>query len=328
MNDVMVTGGAGFIGSHLARRLAERGDRVRVLDNFSTGKRDNLADITDRVEVIEGDLRDLETVRRAARGVRWILHQGALASVPRSLADPVACNDVNVGGTLNVLIAAKEESVDRVVFASSSSVYGNSEKSPKHEDDPTDPLSPYAVSKRVGEMYGGVFHGLFGVPFTAIRYFNVFGPYQDEKSAYAAVIPIFIRSLLAGERPTIFGDGTQSRDFTFISNVVDANLLALERPDAVGRILNVACGGSYDLNHLVTVLNRLLGTDHEPVYEEPRAGDVKHSRADIERARRLLGYEPKAGFEEGLERTLDWYRRKIAAEEESFSTGRGKNRSE
>ena len=204
-------------------------------------------------------------------------------------------------------------------------MYGNSEKSPKQEDDPTDPLSPYAVSKRVGEMYGGVFRDLFGVPFVAIRYFNVFGPYQDEKSDYAAVIPIFIRCLLSGERPTIYGDGKQSRDFTFVSNVVDANLLALESAEAVGRVINVACGGSYDLNHLVEVLNRLAGTSIEPIHADPRAGDVKHSRADIERARRLLGYEPRTDFEEGLKRTMDWYRRRIAAEKEGISAGRGKN---
>ncbi len=310
----LITGGAGFIGSHLARRLVERGESVRIFDNFSSGKRENLADIESAVEVVEADLRDLDAVMEATRGVDYILHQAALASVPRSIADPVSTNAVNVGGTLHVLMAAKEHCVKRIVFASSSSVYGDQDPAAaKREDMRPNPLSPYAVSKHVGEQYGHVFHKLHDLPFVAIRYFNVFGPYQDEDSDYAAVIPIFSRCLLTGKRPTVFGDGKHTRDFTYISNVVDANMLAMEREEAIGHTINVACNGSFDLNYLIQRLNLAYGTDLEPIYAEPRAGDVKHSLADISRARELLGYDPAVGFEDGLEESARWYEKKLAA---------------
>ena len=316
MSLYLVTGGAGFIGSHLAHRFVQNGEKVRILDDFSTGRRENLEDIAGAVEVVEGDIRDGGTVRSAVRGADFIVHQAALASVPRSIEDPISTNDVNIGGTLNLLVAAREEGVARFVFASSSSVYGDSESPAKKETDPLAPLSPYAVSKQVGEMYGLVFHSLHGLPFVALRYFNVFGPNQDENSPYAAVIPIFVDRMLQGKRPVIYGDGTQSRDFTYISNVVDANVLALSRDEAVGTVMNVACGDSYDLNYLVKALNQSLGLEMEPVYDPPRPGDVLHSRADISRAKELLRFTPRTSFEDGMEQTVRWY-------QERFSAGRG-----
>lgn len=313
MSLYLITGGAGFIGSHIARRLVKEGKSVRIFDNFSTGKWENLEGIRNDVDVVEGDLRDEDAVRRAVKGCGVVFHEAALASVPRSVANPGPTNDVNITGMLNLLTAARDENVSRFVFASSSSVYGNSDKPSKSEEDPTDPLSPYAITKRVGEMYGLVFHSLYELPFVAIRYFNVFGPYQDEDSDYAAVIPIFTSSMLQGKPAVIYGNGEQSRDFTFVSNIVDANLLAVERDEAVGQVINVACDNSYDLNYLVGALNRLLGTSIDPVYEEPRAGDVMHSRADIRRARKLLGFDPKIGFDEGLESTVMWYRGNLSA---------------
>ena len=307
MATYLVTGGAGFIGSHIAERLVERGDSVVVLDNLSTGKVANLAGCRDRITFIEGDLRDLDTVKSACRGVDYVLHEGALASVPRSIADPIASNEVNLNGTLNVLAAAREARVRRVVYAASSSVYGDTPTLPKQEDMPADPLSPYAVSKYAGELYCRSFVRLYGIETVVLRYFNVFGPRQDPTSQYAAVIPLFITALQEGKSPTIFGDGEQSRDFTYVANVVEANLLACQAPDASGRVINIACGERITINDLIRALQQLLKVDTEPIYDQPRPGDVKHSVADITRARELLGYETVVAFEEGLRRTAEWF---------------------
>ena len=303
----LVTGGAGFIGSNLARALVARGDEVRIFDNFLTGRPENLADVPD-VDVVEGDVRDLDRLHVAMKGVDRVLHQAAVPSVARSLKDPLTTNEANVGGTLNVLIAARDAGVRRVVCASSSSVYGDTPTLPKVETMAPSPLSPYAVSKLSGEYYCSVFTRLFDVEAVSLRYFNVFGPHQDPSSDYAAVIPKFITLMAKGERPAIHGDGTQSRDFTFIDNVVQANLKAAEAPDVGGEAFNVACGARYTLLDLVEALNRILRTSIEPRFGDRRPGDVQHSLADIDKARRLLGYEPAVAFEEGLERTVAWLR--------------------
>jgi nucleoside-diphosphate-sugar epimerase len=301
----LVTGGAGFIGSHIVDELLHRGERVRVLDNLSTGKRENLAQVIDRIELIEGDIRDLMIVKAAMSDVDYVLHEAALPSVPRSVADPLTTNEVNVSGTLNVLVAAQEAGVKRVVFASSSSVYGDSPSLPKHEEMSTNPLSPYAASKLAGEDYCRAFHQVYGLPTVALRYFNVFGPRQDPNSQYAAVIPKFIVALLRGESPTIYGDGLQSRDFTYVTNVVQANLLACERHEAVGKVMNVACGAQYSLLDLHRELCELTGQRVEPVFAAQRAGDVKHSLASIEQIQRTLGYTPQADWRSGLRWTVD-----------------------
>jgi nucleoside-diphosphate-sugar epimerase len=302
----LVTGGAGFIGSHIVDELLRRGERVRVLDNFSTGRRENLP-ASDHVEGIEGDIRDPAAVKAAMQGVDYVLHQAALPSVPRSVADPLTSSEVNVTGTLNVLIAARDAGVKRVVYASSSSVYGNSPTLPKREDMSTNPFSPYAVSKLAGENYCRAFHQVYGLPTVALRYFNVFGPRQDPTSQYSAVIPKFIASLLHGEPPTIYGDGTQSRDFTYVANVVGANLLACEKEEAIGQVMNVACGERYTLLDLCHELAALTGKTLQPTFAPPRGGDVKHSMGAIERAMRLLGYRPIVDWREGLRRTVEWY---------------------
>ena len=304
----LLTGGAGFIGSNIVRRLVEEQKPVRVLDNFATGKRDNLEGL-DRLEVMEGSLSVDSDVRRALDGVEYVLHQGAVPSVPRSVADPVGSNEANVGGTVNLLAAAKEAGVKRVVFAASSSAYGDTEVLPKVEDMASDPLSPYAVSKYAGELYARVFSLVYELPTVSLRYFNIFGPCQDPASEYAAVIPKFIKLMLKGESPTIYGDGEQTRDFTFVENAVNANLLACES-DRVGsgEVINVACGTRFSLNELVECLNDILGTKIKPKYAPPRPGDVLHSQADISKARELLGYEVKVDFKEGLRRTVEWYR--------------------
>ncbi len=311
MATFLVTGGAGFIGSHIVDELVRRGECVRVLDNFSTGRHENLQLAIScrhsRVEVLEGDIRDLGTLRQAMQGVGYVLHQAALPSVPRSVADPVTTNEVNVTGTLNVLMAAREVNVKRVVYASSSSVYGNNPTLPKHEDMPANPLSPYAVSKLAGENYCRAFHQVYGLPTVALRYFNVFGPRQDPTSQYSAVIPRFIAALLRGEPPTIYGDGTQSRDFTYVANVVTANLLACEREEAIGQVMNVACGKRHTLLDLYRELVELTGKMLQPTFTRPCAGDVKHSMGAIERATQLLGYRPIADWREGLRRTVEWY---------------------
>jgi nucleoside-diphosphate-sugar epimerase len=301
---VLVTGGAGFIGSHLVRALLLRGDEVRVLDNFSTGDRGNLEELD--VDLVEGDLRSYERVATAVRGAEVVFHEGALPSVPRSIQDPLTSTAVNVEGTLNVLLAARDAGVRRIVFASSSSVYGNAPGMPRRESQPVAPLAPYAVSKLAAEQYCLVANRVFGVETVALRYFNVFGEYQDPRSGYAAVIPKFIRMMLDGERPTIFGDGETSRDFTHVENVVEANLAAAESPTAAGRVMNVAIGTSHTLNELVRTLGRLLDSELEPEYAAARPCDVRDSLADVSLARELIGYAPSVEFDEGLERTIAW----------------------
>lgn len=300
----LVTGGAGFIGSHLAQALLEAGESVRVFDNFSTGTEANLAALEGHIEIVRGDLRDLDAVRAAVAGVEVVFHQGALASVSRSLQDPVTTLETNVGGTQHVLLAARDAGVRRVVYASSSSVYGNTPTLPKVEQMPPQPLSPYAVHKLTGELLCGVSTRLHGLETVALRYFNVFGPRQDPSSEYAAVIPRFLRALLDGKRPVVFGDGEQTRDFTYIANVVQANLLAAHAPDAVGRAINIGCGARVSLNAMLRMAGDLLGVSMQAEYREPRAGDVRDSLADISLARQCLGYTPEVPFHEGLARTL------------------------
>jgi UDP-glucose 4-epimerase len=310
----LVTGGAGFIGSNIVEELVQRGERVRVLDDFSTGKRENLSAFIEDIELVEGDLRDLPTVRRAVEDVDTILHQGALPSVQRSVDDPRTTHAVNATGTLNLLVAAREAGVRRVAYAASSSVYGDSPALPKREDMVPRPKSPYAVSKLTGEQYCQAFTEVYGLETVCLRYFNVFGPRQDPGSQYSGVIPLFITAMLRGEPPTVHGDGLQSRDFSYISNVVEANLLAAAAPDAAGRVFNIACGERYTLLDMIAALNDILSTHIEPVYAEPRVGDVRHSLADISAAEEVLGYRVLVDFYEGLRRTVAWYREQTAGE--------------
>jgi UDP-glucose 4-epimerase len=303
---VLVTGGAGFIGSNLVRALLERGDDVRVLDNFATGLRENLAGLEDDVEIVEGELRSYERVHNAVRGVEVVFHQGALPSVPRSIQDPLTTNAVNVEGTLNVLLAARDEGIRRVVFASSSSVYGNTATLPQREDGVPNPIAPYGVAKLAAERYCATFSRVYAMETVALRYFNVFGPRQNPLSEYAAVVVKFIRLIASGEPVPIEGDGETSRDFTYVANVVAANLLAADAEGVNGRVLNVATGGSHTVNELAGTIGELLERPLEKVYGPPRPGDIRASRADISEARRLLGYEPEVGFEEGLRRTADF----------------------
>jgi nucleoside-diphosphate-sugar epimerase len=303
----LVTGGCGFIGSHLVEQLLGAGHRVRVLDNFANSSPDTLAPWRADIDLIEGDLRDQDAVQRAMQGVNVVLHQGALGSVPRSIDDPVTSNAANAIGTLHVLVAARNACVRRVVCASSSSTYGPVETLPQHEDLPLRPLSPYAVSKLAGEQYAQVFSGVYGLSTIVLKYFNVFGPRQRPNVAYAAVIPKFIQAMMRGEAPTIFGDGRQQRDFTYILNVVDANLLAAQAP-ASGVVCNIACGQAYSLLDLVAELNSILGTEIEPTFAPPRPGDLPRSQAAIDRARQLIGFVPAIGFREGLARTVAWHR--------------------
>jgi UDP-glucose 4-epimerase len=307
MAKVLVTGGGGFIGSNLARALLGRGDDVRVLDNFATGNRSNLADVWEDIELVEGDLRSYERVHVATRGVELVFHQGALPSVPRSVQDPLTTSAVNVEGTLNVLLAARDEGIRRVVAASSSSVYGNSGTLPRVESSPPDPESPYGVAKLAAERYCVAFSRVYAMETVVLRYFNVFGPHQDPTSQYAAVVPRFITAIAAGEAVPIDGDGEQSRDFTFVENVIDGNLLAADAPEASGAVLNVATGQQTSINQLAQTLGDLLGRTVEREYLPPRAGDVLHSWADVSEARRLIGYEPRVGLREGLERAADWF---------------------
>jgi nucleoside-diphosphate-sugar epimerase len=308
----LVTGGAGFIGSNLASSLLAKGRRVRILDNFLTGKKENLAGLAERYgeafELVEGDLRDLEVTRRAVEGVEYVLHQGALPSVPRSVADPVLTNEINVGGTLNLLVAARDAGVRRVVFAASSSAYGDTPELPKRESMTPNPKSPYAAQKLAGEHYMRIFHEVYGLETVSLRYFNVFGPNQDPASMYAAVIPRFITSVLSGTPPTIYGDGLQTRDFTYIDNVVQANLRACEAPkDACGRVVNIACGERISLLDILEIVYKQAGRRVAPKFEPSRPGDVRDSLADISLAKDLLGYEPQVGFPEGLSRTFDFF---------------------
>jgi nucleoside-diphosphate-sugar epimerase len=300
----LVTGGAGFIGTNLALALLAQGHELRLLDNFSTGHRSNLEPLD--AELVEGDLRSYERVAAAVDGVEVVFHQGALPSVPRSIQDPLTSTAVNVEGTLNVLLAARDAGVRRVVFASSSSVYGNAPGMPRRESQPLAPLAPYAVSKLAAEQYCMVANRVYGVETVGLRYFNVFGERQDPLSGYAAVIPKFIRMMLDGQRPVIFGDGETSRDFTHVENVVDANLAAAVAPGAAGRVMNIAVGSARTLNELASTLRRLLDSDLEPEYGPPRPGDVSESLADVSLARELIGYQPSVGFEEGLQRTIAW----------------------
>jgi UDP-glucose 4-epimerase len=303
----LVTGGAGFIGSSIARALVTRGDKVRVIDNFFSGKRENLADISKDVELIEADIRDEAALARALAGVEVVYHEAAIASVPRSLADPLSSNDANVTGTLKVLHGAKKAGVRRVVYAASSSAYGDTPTLPKVETMRPMPLSPYAVAKLAGEHYCQVFAGAYGLETVCLRYFNVFGPHQDPKSEYAAVIPRFVTAALAGKGVTIYGDGTQSRDFCFIDNTVEANLLAGVAPAASGGVFNVACGAAINLNDVVKLVAEIVGHPVPITYETGRVGDVKHSLADIGAARERLGYKGAISFRDGLQRTVAWY---------------------
>ena len=303
----LVTGGAGFIGSHMVEALRRRGDRVRVADSLVTGKRSNLAHIDD-VEFLEGDLADTAFAVRAVEGVDYVLHQAAIPSVPRSVEDPITSNRANIDSTLSVLVAARDAGVKRVVYAGSSSAYGNAAALPKQEDMPTAPLSPYALQKLVGEQYMQMFTDLYGLSTVTIRYFNVFGPRQDPSSAYSGVISLFIRYLVEGRSPTIHGDGEQTRDFTFVTNVVDGALRASQaETDVSGTVINVATNTRISLNDLFRTIKGITGATVDPVYGPPRAGDVRDSLADITRARDLLGYTPIVGLEEGLRQTVAWY---------------------
>jgi nucleoside-diphosphate-sugar epimerase len=305
----LVTGGAGFIGSSIVRALLARGDRVRVIDNFFSGKRENLAEVANDVELQEGDIRDDAALAKAMAGVELVFHEAAIPSVPRSVAEPLACHEANATGTLKVLLAAKKAGVRRVVYAASSSAYGDTPTLPKVESMSPSPLSPYASQKLAGEHYMSIFASVYGVETVSLRYFNVFGPRQDPKSEYAAVIPRFVTAALAGQGVTIYGDGTQSRDFCFIDNTVSANLLAGSAPadKASGQVVNVACGLATTLNDVVRLLGDVLGRKIDVTYEPGRVGDVKHSLADIGQARARIGYEASVSFVDGLKRTVDWY---------------------
>lgn len=307
----LVTGGAGFIGSHVVERLLKDGFQVRIFDNFSTGRRENLEfakGAGTAVELVEGDLRDLAAVERAVRGVDVVYHQAAMRSVPRSVDDPLGANENNVTGTLHLLDAARRLGVRRVVYASSSSVYGDNPELPKREDQPPAPISPYAVSKAAGEQYARVWTKLYGVETVGLRYFNVFGPRQDPKSEYAAVLPRFILWALRGEVLDVHGDGTQSRDFTYIDNVVEANILAGEAPDASGEAFNVGCGDRTSLLDVIAMLESILGRKVERRHTPSRGGDVPHTMADVSKAKRLMGYTPLVGFAEGFSRTVEYFR--------------------
>ncbi len=309
----LITGGAGFIGSNIAKYLVEKGEQVRILDNFSSGRWENIESLKDTVELIDGDVRDYWTVTQAVHGVDYVLHQAALPSVPRSVKNPLTSNSVNINGTLHMLEAAKNAGVKKFVFASSSSVYGESEVLPKHEEMTPSPLSPYAITKLTGEYYCKVYWELYRFPTVSLRYFNIFGPHQDPASEYAAVIPKFITSLLEGKPPVVYGDGEQSRDFTYIDNCVQANILAATNDDIVGTHFNVACGGQFTLNQLLDKLQQIIGTDLKPIYDPPRPGDIRHSYAAINKLT-AFGYKPDVSFEEGLRRTVEYFRSTLSLE--------------
>ena len=313
MAKYLITGGAGFVGCNLARYILDKGHDVVVLDNFATGKRENLTEIAERIELIEGDIRDRDTVDRAIDGCSAIFHEAALGSVPRSMEDPVSSHDVNVNGTVMILEAARAAGIKRVVFAASSSAYGDRKESPKHEGMVPLPISPYAANKVSCEVYMQAYAAAYGMETVCLRYFNVFGPHQDPAGAYAAVIPVFVSRLLAGEGPAVFGDGEQSRDFCYIENVCNANWLAANAPAEAcsGKVMNIACNARTSLNEILDLLKELLGTDVEAIYQGERAGDVKHSLADVSLAREAIGYEPKVFFEEGLRNAIDWYRENL-----------------
>ena len=305
----LITGVAGFIGSSLARTVLTQGDQVRGIDNFLTGKRENIAEIEGKIDFRQVDLADLDALHDACRGVDYIFHEAAIPSVPKSVLDPLGSNRANVDGTVHLLIAAKDAQVKRVVYAASSSAYGDTPTLPKHEEMVPNPISPYAVAKLVGEYYMASFYRCYGLETVSLRYFNIFGPRQDPSSPYSGVLAKFITQMLAGEQPTIFGDGTQSRDFTYIDNVVSANLLAMKAPasQVAGRLFNVATGERFDLNQTFQLLKKIISFEGEVKYGPDRAGDVKHSLADLSRAAKFLGYKPVVNFEEGLRRTVEWY---------------------
>jgi len=303
----VVTGGAGFIGSNTVDELVRRGHSVTVLDDLSGGNEANLASVRERITFIRGTISDRDTVERACRGADYVLHLAARTSVPRSVKQPLETNQINVDGTLNVLVAARDAGVRRVVFASSSSVYGDTPTLPKNEGMPPAPISPYGVSKLVGELYGRVFHRIYGLDFVALRYFNVFGPRQDPGSPYSGVLSLFITAMRDGGQPSVFGDGEQSRDFTFVQNVVIANLQACETPGIAGRIVNLGTGARYTLNYTLRLLEGFAGRPAKPKYDAPREGDIRNSQADISLATETFGYKTHVNFEEGLRKTWDWY---------------------
>lgn len=310
MKTYLVTGGAGFIGSHIVEALLQNGGKARVLDNFFTGKKENLNGLLEDIELIEGDIRNVETVKKTVKGVDCVLHQAALRSVPMSIEDPWAYNEVNVTGTLNILLAARDAGVKRVVFASSSSCYGNTDRLPQIETQTPCPISPYAISKLAGEHYCNVFSNIYGLETVSLRYFNVFGPRQDPKSQYAVVIPLFIKSALEGKPLEVHGDGLQTRDFTYISNAVKANILAATTPNRLsGEVLNIACGEHHSLMDLIGILKNILGKEFKITHTQPRKGDVRHTCANIDRAKELIHYEPDIRFEEGLRRTVEWFKK-------------------
>jgi len=311
MSKALVTGGAGFIGSNLTGALLKQGHRVRVLDNFSTGKRENLVfdERYSSLEIIEGEICDLTLCQRATKDIEYVFHQAALPSVQRSVEDPLGSNAVNVEGTLNILLSARDAGVKRVMYASSSSIYGDTPTLPKKEEMPPDPLSPYALQKYIGEQYCRLFDQLYGLETVSLRYFNIFGPKQDPASIYSAVIPRFIDALLKEHPPLIFGDGEQSRDFTYIDNVVQANLLAMSAEHLHGEAINIACGKRVSLNQLLNILKEIVGSKVSPVHEEPRKGDVKHSLADINKGKKILNYDPQVGIEMGLKKTVEFFKK-------------------
>lgn len=309
MAKYLVTGGAGFIGSNIVKKLLENGENVRVLDNLSTGKIENIKPFLDKIEFINEDFTDLEVARKAVKGIDYVLHQGAIPSVPRSIDDPIKTNNANILGTLNMLAASRDEGIKRFVYAASSSAYGDSPTMPKEESMNTAPKSPYAIQKFTGEQYCRVFYKIYGLETVALRYFNVFGPNQDPNSVYSAVIPLFIKTMLKGESPVIYGDGKTSRDFTYVDNNVDANLKACKAPkECAGEVINIACNQEISLNDLVEKINKILGTQIKPVYKEERKGDVKHSLADISKAKKLLGYDTIVDFDKGLAKVIEFYR--------------------
>jgi len=307
MASYVVTGGAGFIGSHIVEELLRRNEPVRVIDNFVTGKRENVEPFK-KAEIIEADLAETKNLAQLLKGADYVIHQAAIPSVPKSIIDPVKSHQANVNGTLQLLVACREAGVKRVVYASSSSLYGDSPTLPKHEGMMPNPLSPYGAQKLFGEIYCQVFTRSYGLETVSLRYFNVFGPRQDATSQYSGVLALFIPAVLENRRPTIYGDGEQSRDFTYVRNVVEANLLACTVPAVGGQVFNIACGDRITVNSMLQQINKITGKDISPVYANQRAGDIKHSQADITRAKEHLGYQPKVTFEEGLGHTIEWYR--------------------
>lgn len=312
MSKYLVTGGAGFIGSHIVERLVRDGESVRVLDNFATGKRQNIAPFGSKVELVEGDLRKPADCAKACAGVEIVFHEGAVPSVPVSVEDPITSHEANIDGTFNILMAARDAKCRRLIYAASSSAYGDQPELPKRETARPDPLSPYAVNKLVGEYYLSVFNKCYGLETLSVRYFNVFGPRQDPKSQYAAAIPAFVTAIMRNESPTIYGDGEQTRDFTYIDNVVHANLLAAKAPKVSGEVVNIACGERVSVNQIIAEINKLLGKNVPSKYVPERAGDVKHSLADITLARTLIGFEPVVSFADGLRLAIDWYKNNLS----------------